>query len=635
MLTTAYADSGYVYLYLTCNANPGGIQVVKASLDGTSLEVSDLYIPDAEDQQFCICSVTVDAEGSIYYKNDSGKVFKIGVSQAALDAEAAEPVIALIEKIGDPRTSAMEITNARKAYDALTEDQKACVTNYDKLTAAEQALRDLPHADLDKMLTETGDMLERDFLETAPQVGSIGGEWAVIGLARSDRQVSKDYYGNVVSFVERKINDKEQLHRAKSTENSRIILALTALGLNVTDVDGHNLLQGLTDMNYLKRQGNNGPIWALIAFDSYDYEIPTVHEGGEQVTREGLIDYILSVQLPDGGWTLSNDPDSVADADMTGMALQALAPYYRHNDAVTEAVDKALATVSEIQLANGGFASWGTVNVESCAQILVALNALGIDAVNDERFVKNGRTILDAVSDFYVDGGGFRHLYDQEGMDAMATEQSYYAMVATKRMRNSLTSLYDMTDVYMLPFQDVANDAWFRENVIVVTISEVMNGSDENHFNPYGIVTRGQLMTTLYRCVEVPESDVKLPFTDVAEDRYYYEPIRFAYEYGIAKGVNDTTFQPGAAVSRAQMAVFLLRMTQLMELDNGERADLTAFEDADLIPAYAADAMAWAVANGLLTGVDETHLDPAGDTSRGQYAAVLCRTAELWNDIAG
>lgn len=270
-----------------------------------------------------------------------------------------------------------------------------------------------------------------------PTVNSIGGEWMVIGLARSGYDVPEDYYDNVIAFVQENINEKQQLHPAKSTENSRLILALTAIGKDVTAVNGHNLLMGLTDMEYLQKQGINGPIWALIAFDSGNYPIP---EG--TVTRETLIETILAAQLPDGGWALTGE---VSDPDMTGMALQALAPYYEKDDLVKTAVDKALTALAQMQAEDGSFASIDGPSSESIAQTIVALTALGIDPDQDVRFVKNGNSVWDALLSYYIPGGGFRHVPDGE-LDGMSTEQGYYAMVAYYRMLEGKTALYDMTD---------------------------------------------------------------------------------------------------------------------------------------------------------------------------------------------
>ena len=281
-----------------------------------------------------------------------------------------------------------------------------------------------------------------------PVVGSTGGEWAVLGLARAGYKVPEKYFDNyyikAVQFIKENINDKEQLHSVKSTENSRLILALTAIGKDVTDVAGHNLLAGLSDLDYLKKQGINGPIWALIALDSHEYEIPALKGDGTQATRENILAYILDKQLEDGGWTLSG---KTADPDMTGMALQALAPYYSTNADVKAAVDKALGCLSDIQLENGGFSSWGEgENVESCVQVIAALTALGIDPTTDARFVKANGNTLSSLLRYALPEGGFEHILGG-GYDAMATEQGILALVAYDRFVNSKNSLYDMSDV--------------------------------------------------------------------------------------------------------------------------------------------------------------------------------------------
>ena len=348
----------------------------------------------------------------------------------------------LIDAIGADVTldSEAAITAAKSAYDALSDEDKALV-DADKVAALNAAiikLNRLKHADLmanlDTIYKTTG-----DFMATlgTPTVSSTGGEWMVIGLARSGRTVPTGYYDNVVEYVKAKADANERLHRAKVTDNARVILALTAIGKDVTNVGGHNLLKGLDNMAYVQKQGINGPIFTLIALDSHNY--PTMGD----VTREKLIQVILDAQLPDGGWNLSGEN---ADPDMTAMAIQALAPYYKTNETVKAAVDKALEALSALQRTDGGFGSWGTVNSESCAQVIVALTALGIDPIADSRFVKNGLTVLDALSSFYVTGGGFRHTAGGD-LDGMATEQGYYALAAYYRFANAQTRLYDMTDV--------------------------------------------------------------------------------------------------------------------------------------------------------------------------------------------
>lgn len=353
-----------------------------------------------------------------------------------------ETVEDLIDAIGANVTldSEAAITAAKSAYDALSDEDKALVDadKVDALTAAIIRLNQLKHADLmanlDTIYKTTG-----DFMATlgTPTVNSTGGEWMVIGLARSGRTVPAGYYDNVVEYVKAKADANERLHPTKVTDNARVILALTAIGKDVTNVGGHNLLKGLDSMDYVQAQDINGPIFTLIALDSRNY--PTMGD----VTREKLIQVILDAQLNDGGWDLSADK---ADPDMTAMAIQALAPYYKTNETVKAAVDKALEALSALQRSDGGFGSWDTVNSESCAQVIVALTALGIDPTADSRFVKNGHTVLDALAGFYVTGGGFRHTAGGERND-MATEQGYYALASYYRFLNGQTSLYDMSDV--------------------------------------------------------------------------------------------------------------------------------------------------------------------------------------------
>ena len=367
----------------------------------------------------------------------SGYTNYITTTTNTVNTESAESVDRLIEDIGEEITldSEAKILAARAAYDKLTDAQKELVEKYDVLVAAEAELAQLKGEVSEDIYLITGDYLQN--LGT-PGVGAVGGEWMVIGLARSGRPVPTGYYDHVVNYVRENINDAEQLHSAKSSDNSRLILALTAIGKDVTNVDGHNLLQGLSDMDYIRKQGINGPIWALMAFDSGNYPVP---EG--DVSRAKLIDVILEAQLSDGGWALSGER---SDPDMTGMAIQALAPYMESKPDVKKAVEAAIWTLSKLQNDNGSYSSVDGPNSESIAQVIVALAALGIDADTDARFVKNGISALDALASYYIPGGGFRHILEGN-LDGMSTEQAFYALVAYNRMKQDQNFLYDMTDV--------------------------------------------------------------------------------------------------------------------------------------------------------------------------------------------
>ena len=272
-----------------------------------------------------------------------------------------------------------------------------------------------------------------------PVVGSIGGEWAVLGLARSGLNIPDEYCENYYQSVTQYVKEcNGVLHKRKYTEYSRVIVALTAIGKNPADVAGYNLLIPLGDFEKTVWQGINGAIWALIALDSGKYEIPQNPDAKIQATREMYINHILEKQTVDGGWALSGD---YADADVTGMALQALSKY-QDNSMVKSATEKALACLSDMQKENGGFSSYETENSESSVQVIVALCELGIP-IHDERFVKNGKTILDSMLSFYDGEKGFMHTHN-DITNQMATEQCFYALVALKRASENKNSLYNM-----------------------------------------------------------------------------------------------------------------------------------------------------------------------------------------------
>ena len=286
---------------------------------------------------------------------------------------------------------------------------------------------------------QTGEFLHSSVAD--PTFGSVGGEWLIMGLARSGLEISDEYYE--IYFQNLSAYTAQQggvLHAKKYTEYSRVILAVTAIGRDPADVGGFNMLQPLADFEQTVFQGINGPIWALIALDSGNYEIPENTVGSTQATRDLYVDYIINAQLENGGWSLMGGE---AEIDVTAMALQALAKYQDRKD-VAEAVEKGLAVLSERQNDQGGYQynAAESVSSESVSQVIVALAELGI-ALDDSRFVKNGNTLLDALMQFQQADGGFAHLMDGE-TDLLATEQAFYALVAANRVAQGESSLYLM-----------------------------------------------------------------------------------------------------------------------------------------------------------------------------------------------
>ena len=386
-----------------------------------------------EEEQKLVTNRKVLTRAEAAYAKLTATKADLAKAQTVMDAIKALPA--------SPDAKALKAV--RKAYDRLTARQKLLVENYGVLEAAEARLS----GETAVITSESRYKATGEYIQSlgTPSVGPIGGEWGVLGLARSGLTVPglEDYCQKALEFIRQSIDPATmRLHSAKSTDNSRMILALTAIGKDATNIDGYNLVAGLSDLDYVTYQGNNGPIWALIALDSGNYP------ASGTATRQTLLETILSAQTTDGGWTVSG---TKADSDMTGMALQALAPYYETNEQVRAAVDRAIDKLSQMQQSDGSFcADYGDGNPvatsESIAQVITGLTALGIDPATDPRFVKSGGSALDALLRYYVDGGGFRHLPEGE-RDGMATEQGYYALTAYFRFRNGETALYDMTDV--------------------------------------------------------------------------------------------------------------------------------------------------------------------------------------------
>ena len=306
--------------------------------------------------------------------------------------------------------------------------------------------------DIDTVLSKVRSyILSKD---TKPDYSSI---WNVIGLKRSGLYVPESYinlfYSNVIAYCESK---DWQITRAKYSDYSKLILALTAIGVDARDVMGHNLLAYLSDYENVSRQGNNGTIWALIALKSNPaYEIPEDPSAVQQNSEELLVKKIVGMQCQDGGWTLMG---TTGDSDMTGMAMQALASYYNKDgyENVTEAIDKGLAWIEKNQLSSGGFGTMNTETSESVAQIITALCGVGIDCGEDARFIKNGKWPMTGLFQYYMPEGGFMHVAADAGnngggaggiIDGMATEQGLYATVAYRRFLDGETFLYDMSDV--------------------------------------------------------------------------------------------------------------------------------------------------------------------------------------------
>lgn len=301
----------------------------------------------------------------------------------------------------------------------------------------------------DKVYADTKKYIQNNV--PAPVVAYDRGEWAVLGLARAGVELSdayiQAYYDKVVAYVQKNMGadgvlvDPES-HNPTVTDNERIILALTAIGKDPANVGGKNLLTALQDKDIMQvtdtsKTDINGLVFGLLALNSGNY------------TQDSywLVQAILTQQNADGSWSANAETKPASDVDMTAMALQALAPYYNEGgDAtVNTAVDKALQWLS------AKYKGTGYTSAESCAQVVVALSALQLNANSDSSFVKTvdgaPTSVLGDLLRYYLgEGQGFKHAASGKTADQKATEQALYAMAAYERYCRRTKALYDMTD---------------------------------------------------------------------------------------------------------------------------------------------------------------------------------------------
>ncbi|MFR4993678.1 MAG: S-layer homology domain-containing protein [Oscillospiraceae bacterium] len=179
-------------------------------------------------------------------------------------------------------------------------------------------------------------------------------------------------------------------------------------------------------------------------------------------------------------------------------------------------------------------------------------------------------------------------------------------------------------------FTDVEENGWYHTGVDFMVRNGFMNGVADDAFDVDGNLTRAQLVTILYRIAGEPESTATNPFADVADGQWYTNAVIWAAENGIVKGVNTTTFAPNDQITREQIATILFRYAKAEKVEG----KLAGFPDAGKVSDYAADAMAWAVEQGLINGISEsdgkTYLAPQETATRAQIAVILMRylTAE-------
>ena len=432
-------------------------------------------------------------------------------------------------------------------------------------------------------------------LETvkAPILDTNAGEWTVMSLLRGMytgmdylNYIPDDYFeGYYQRMVETVQSKNGVLDAYKITEWCRVILALSALGKSPADVGGYDFLDKLSKSYHdTYWQGINGPIFSLIALNTGGYQLyetPSEYQEGDINTEGRMLDYIVRHEILNsdktiGGWALNdaNAAENGADADITGMALQAMAPYYldelkyKESGAATpysefiKAVERGIYTLHQMQLDNGGFKGWGSdINTESTTQVIVALTELGIDPLSESvvlsnigkecGFVTKGavwdgtrcNNMIDAILMHWEKNsgsseavGGFKHVTagDDGGggsgnsVNPMATDQALYALISYDRFLNGENKLYDMTDM--------TDGSYTQMTAETYNITYDGNGSAATGTEPYA-----------------PYEEVLLPVVQSTGDEAFVA-------WNTKADGTGTTYRPGETLSMPEQDVTLYAM---------------------------------------------------------------------------
>jgi len=509
-------------------------------------------------------------------------------------------------------------------------------------------------ADVGAALRSTAEYIYRTVDD--PRIDMVGGDWAVFGLARSGYPVPRSYYEKYYRNVEKFVKDnKGVLDERKYTEYSRVVIGLTAAGFDPRDVAGYDLTAPLGDFEKTIWQGLNGPVYALIALDSAGFDVPENQEAAKQATRDMYIAEILSRQLADGGFALSQTATD-SDPDITAMALQALSKYQDRSEVKTS-VSRALRGLT---LMRGGVGAWSGESVESVAQAIVALCELGL-GIHDPRFVIDGGTLADKLMEYAVEGKGFAKTIGGD-VNQMSTEQVFYALTAIYRMENKLSSLYDMIDadfikapaapaagagqglpgrhgdIRVMPvtapgksFSDIQGHE-NRSDIEALAARGIIGGKSEARFDPDATMTRAEFASVIARALGLTQS-APGAFDDVKPADWFYESVGIASKYNLVSGVSATAFNPAGLITREEAAAMVARAAGLCGMsiildETTIRDTLAQFGDYRTVADWARGVLAFCYKENILSQ-DVFEIKPKEAVTRGEIAGMLRRMLNI------
>ena len=337
--------------------------------------------------------------------------------------------------------------------------------------------------------------------------------WAIIGLARSDKEVPKEifetYYSKVEAFVQDKISNNQKM---SGGDLAKLILSVSAIGQDPRNVAGNDLIDIVWHQDGILNEYYTSLAYLLIAVDSKNYQEPK----DALNTRDKMIEALLSNELDNGGFGWGTP-----EADSTAMVLQALVKHQDRED-VKNTMNKSMAILSELQTENGGYVSWGNENSNSVAQVITLLTAIGENPTTLEGFVKGENNLLSNLMTFYTGSGDFKYIHSDSGANGMATEQALYSLVSYDRLVNGKTSLYDMTDVISTTdYLNIVKEV--NSRIEALPGIEVISLDNKEEVN--SILAKFNSLPEEYKVQVIGESKVKSASSKIAEIQFTIDKI--------------------------------------------------------------------------------------------------------------
>ncbi|MDV6379121.1 DUF4430 domain-containing protein [Sporosarcina sp. GW1-11] len=305
-----------------------------------------------------------------------------------------------------------------------------------------------------------------DYIVSSP----VSSEWQAIGLVKAGVAVPSSYETAFTTNLKDQVIDQIGGNRLKITDVERLTMAAVAIGKDPANINGANLLdkiynsEDIRNVDTMIRQGTNGLIFALIALDTNNFDIPS----NARWNREKIVAELLKYQREDGAWSLETSKTGSASYDITAMAMTSLAPYTNQAD-VKSAIDRAVNYLSAQQGETGGFneAFVGGISSEATSQVIIGLTANAIDP-QGKQFTKNGVNLVDHLLSFQLESGGFKHTENETAANGMATEQALQALVAYDLFTKDQGRLYDFSQKQTQPQPEVSAHS---------TLKGILNGS--------------------------------------------------------------------------------------------------------------------------------------------------------------